>query len=35
MLAASDRPEDVAKLRRVRRLIELERELSRGRSIER
>lgn len=35
MLAASDRDEDVPKLRRLRRLIELERELSRGLSIER
>lgn len=35
MLAASDREEDVPKLRRLRRLIELERKLSRGLSIER
>lgn len=35
MLAASDRDEDAPKLRRLRRLIELERELSRGLSIER
>ena len=35
MLAASDRGEDALKLRRLRRLIELERELSRGLSIER
>ena len=35
MLAASDRDEDAPKLRRLRRLIELERELSRGMSIER
>lgn len=35
MLAARDRDEDAPKLRRLRRLIELERELSRGLSIER
>jgi hypothetical protein len=35
MLSASDRDDDATKLRRLRRLIELERELSRGRSIER
>jgi len=35
MLAARDRDEDIPRLRRLRRLIELERELSRGRRIER
>jgi hypothetical protein len=35
MLAALGRDEDAVKLRRLRRLIELERELSRGRQIER
>jgi hypothetical protein len=35
MLAASDRDADAPKLRRLRRLIELERELSRGLSIDR
>lgn len=35
MLAATGRDEDALKLRRLRRLIELERELTRGRRIER
>ncbi len=35
MLAAVDRDQDLPKLRRLRRLIELEHELSRGRGIER
>ncbi|MBA3476614.1 MAG: hypothetical protein H0T10_07680 [Actinobacteria bacterium] len=35
MLAAVDRDQDMPKLRRLRRLIELEHELSRGRGIER
>lgn len=35
MLAAADRDQDLPKLRRLRRLIELEHELTRGRGIER
>jgi hypothetical protein len=35
MLAALGRDEDVEKLRQLRRLIELDRELSQGRHIER